>query len=290
MSRSAPTDDAADGTADEGAQPGLESDEGGQPGLESAALEYTLRYLSAVAGGEPHPPGAEPPVPRGHELVRDVMATAVVAAHEGAVFKEIVDALIRNGVSAVPVIDADRRVLGVVSESDLLVRVSGTHLTMPRGHRLSGRSEERVKLHASTAHELMTSPAVVTSPTTAIPEAAGHALRSRVRRLPVVDDDGVLVGIVTRSDLLRAFLRPDEQIRTDVRQNVIVGAFILDPEAIDVVVEEGVVTLRGELERKAVAVDLVDAVRGVSGVVDVIDELTCQIEHTLPAAPATVVY
>jgi len=280
MSHSARTDDV----------PASTPDEAGQPGSQSAAYEYTLRYLSAVASREPQRPGAEPPVPHGHELVRDVMATAVVAAHEGAVFKEIVDALIRNGVSAVPVIDADRRVLGVVSESDLLVRVSGTHLAMPRGHRLSGHGEERHKLHAATAHELMTSPAVVTSPRAAIAEAAGHALRSRVRRLPVVDDDGVLVGIVTRSDLLRAFLRPDEQIGEDIRQNLIVGAFTLDPDTIEVAVEEGVVTLRGELERRAVALDLVDAVRGVSGVVDVVDALTCQIEHTQPAAPATLVY
>jgi CBS domain-containing protein len=252
----------------------------------SDAYEYTMRYLSAVASREQQRPGAGPPLPPppGQEVVRDVMVTAVVAAHEGAVFKEIVDALIRNRISAVPVIDADRRVLGVVSESDLLVRVSRMHLSLPRDHHLSGRGEERHKLHAATARELMTSPAVVISPGAAIADAAWHALRSRVRRLPVVDENGVLVGIVTRSDLLLAFLRPDEQISEDIRQNLIVGAFLMDPDRVEVTVEEGVVTLRGGVERRAVAVELVDAVRGVSGVVDVVDTLTYSIDDALPPA------
>jgi len=280
MIRSAETEKAPDITADSEAQPKEVSD----------SYEATLRYLSAVAGSESHRPGAEPPVPHGPELVRDVMVTAVVAAHEGAVFKEIVDALIRNRVSAVPVIDVDRRVLGVVSESDLLVRVSGVHLPRPRGHLLSGRSEVRRKLHAATARELMTSPAVVISPGAAIAEAAWHALRSRVRRLPVVDEDGVLVGVVARSDLLRTFLRPDEQIRDDIRRNLVVGAFILDPDSVAIAVDEGVVTLRGELERRVVAVELVGAVRGLGGVVDVVDELTYRIDDVLPAPPTAVLY
>lgn len=276
-------------SADPQAAPDITAGSDAQPEPASDSYESTLRYLSAVASGESYRPETEP-VPRGPELVRDVMVTAVVVAHEGAVFKEIVDALIRNRVSAVPVIDADRRVLGVVSESDLLVRVSGTHLSLPSGHRLSGRSEERRKLHAATARELMTSPALVISPHAAIAQAASHALRSRVRRLPVVDDDGVLVGIVTRSDLLRAFLRPDEQIREDIRQNLMVGAFILDSDSLDVTVDEGVVTLRGELGRRAVAVDLVEAVRGVSGVVDVVDEVSYRIDDALLETPPVLLY
>jgi CBS-domain-containing membrane protein len=109
-----------------------------------------------------------PAVPHGPELVRDVMVTSVVAAPEQAVFKEIADALIRNRVSAVPVIDADRRVVGLVSEADLLARVSRAHLSLPRSHGLSARREERRKLHAATARELMTSPAVVITPHAAI--------------------------------------------------------------------------------------------------------------------------
>ena len=246
------------------------------------SCDSTLRYLSAVVAREAHRPGAEPPVPPGPERVRDVMVTSVVAAHEGAVFKEIVAALIRNRVSAVPVIDGDRRVLGVVSEADLLARVSSAHLALPRGHRLSAPSEERRKLHAATARELMTSPAYVIAPHAAISEAAWHAARSRVRRLPVVDDDGVLIGIVARSDLLRPFLRPDEEIRRDITQNLIIGAFMLDPNSVLVKVDEGVVTLGGQVELRSVAFELFENVCSWSGVVDVTDELTYQTDDTPP--------
>jgi CBS domain-containing protein len=250
----------------------------------------TLRYLSAVVARESHRPGVRPPVPPGPERVRDVMVTAVVAAHEGAVFKEVVDALIRNRISAVPVIDADRRVLGVVSEADLLARVSKAHLALPRGHRLSTHSEERRKLHAATAGELMTSPAYVIAPHAAITEAAWHAARSRVRHLPVVDEHGVLVGIVTRSDLLRPFLRPDEEIREDILQNLIIGAFLLDPSSIEVAVDEGVVTLRGQIERRSVAGEFVDNGRGWCGGVVVSDQLTCPSVETLRSRVPAVLY
>jgi len=235
----------------------------------SDAYESTLRYLSAVSAHEPHRPGWQSPTPVGPQLVRDVMVTGVVAAHEGAVFKEIVDALARNRISAVPVIDVDRRVIGVVSEADLLARVARTHFALPKGHHVSARGEERRKLHAATARLLMTSPAVVISPDAPIATAAWHAARCRVRRLPVVDDAGVLVGIVTRGDLLRGFLRPDSEIKDDIVQNVVHGAFILDPSSIEVGVKEGVVTLNGHLEHKHLADELIEAVRDVTGVVDV---------------------
>ena len=131
--------------------------------------------------------------------VGDVMHPGVVAAHENAAFKQIVDALVRNGISAVPVIDDNRRVVGVVSESDLLARLS------------DGRPAPR----AATARELMTAPPVVTQRGTPVADAAHLATQAGVRRLPVVDSDGVLVGIVTRADLLKGLLRPDEETTED---------------------------------------------------------------------------
>jgi len=172
----------------------------------------------------------------------------------------------------------------------LLARVSKAHLTLPRGHRLSAHSEERRKLHAATASALMTSPAYVIAPHASIADAAWHAARNRVRRLPVVDDNGALVGIVTRSDLLRGFLRPDEDIRDDIAQNLIVGAFVVDPNCIDVDVAEGVVTLRGQLERRSVAVEILDNVRTWSGVVDVVDQLTYNTDDTQPTSVPAVLY
>lgn len=246
----------------------------------------TLRYLSDLARAESEDRRRGPVTPTGPELVRDVMTPAVVAAHEGAVFKEIVDALVRNRISAVPVVDERRRVIGVVSESDLLARVSGGHLTLPPGHRLSGRSEIRRKLQATTAQQLMTAPPVLTTPDTPIAEAAALVARSHVRRLPVVDGDGVLVGVVSRGDLLRTFLRPDAEIRADIVQNVVVGAFVLPADAVGVEVIEGVVTLSGVVERRLLAESLIASVRLVSGVVDVDPAgLTYRINDTPLATP-----
>lgn len=254
-------------------------------GMYSDAIDHcyrsTARYLAAAAvaarGREPNVAPSHGPV-----LVGEVMTQGVVAAREGAVFKEIVDALVRNHVSAVPVVDDKRRVVGVVSESDLLARVSGGHLARPRGHRLHAHAETRRKLHAATAGELMTWPAVTTTPHTHIVDAAHVAVDARVRRLPVVDDAGVLVGIVTHADLLRPFLRPDKEIRDDIRSNVVIGAMILDPFSVEVDVVEGVVTLRGQLERRLVADGLIESCRGVAGVVDVDSSgLTYRFNDTL---------
>ena len=241
----------------------------------------TLRYLAAAANsgwGEHYGGQRSVDLRSEHEttgpaFVCDVMVSGVVAAHEGAVFKEIVDALIRNHVSAVPVINQRRQVIGVVSESDLLARVSGGHVTHPRGHRLSARREERAKLHATSAHDLMTSPAVTTTPDTTIEEAARTCADHRVRRLPVVDGSGLLVGIVTRADLLQPFLRPDDEIRQDIEQRVIVATFVMNPAQLAVTVRDGIVVLRGQLERRLVLDAFIGAVRNVPGVIDVDDSM-----------------
>jgi predicted transcriptional regulator len=115
----------------------------------------------------------------------------------------------------------------------------------------------------------MTSPAVVISPAAAIESAAYHAARNRVRRMPVVDDSGVLLGIVTRGDLLRPFLRPDTEICADILENVLHGSFVLDRDALRVTVREGSVTLDGHLWDQAMAHDVVETVRYLPGVVEV---------------------
>jgi CBS domain-containing protein len=238
----------------------------------------TLRYLATEAYADPDGPDESDPAPprsmapTGAAFVGDVMVTGVVAAHEGAVFKEIVDALVRNHISAVPVIDSRRRVIGIVSEADLLARVCG-RVTHPRGHRLTAHREQRAKMHAETARELMTSPPVVTTPHATIEEAARICARARVRRLPVVDPHGVLVGIVTRGTLLQPFLRPDDEICEDIQKNVITSAFVMNPFDLDVHVTDGIVTLRGQVERRLLLDSLVAAVRNVAGVIDVDDSL-----------------
>jgi CBS domain-containing protein len=230
----------------------------------------TRRYLTAVAhrGTPGEDRGEAAPAAT---FVRELMHPGVVAAHEGAQFKEIVDALVRNRISAVPVIDADRRVVGVVTEADLMARLAGGRLVLPAGHLLSAPGERRAKLRATTARELMTTPPVVTTPYTTVQEAAELCARSRVRRLPVVDEQGVLVGIVTRGDLLRVFLRPDRDIRDDVRRGVLDEAQLFNPNAIDVEVHEGTVTLRGRVGTRLVAEAVTRRAYDVSGVVAVDD-------------------
>jgi CBS domain-containing protein len=179
--------------------------------------------------------------------------------------------MVRNHVSVVPVLDAGRRVVGVVSEADLMARLAGGRLVLPTGHLLRGHAERRAKIGATTARELMTAPAVVTTPYTTVQEAAELCARSRVRRLPVVDEDGVLVGIVTRGDLLRVFLRPDRDIREDVRRGVRDEARLFNPNAVDIEVHEGVVTLRGRVGTRLIADALARRAHDVSGVVAVDD-------------------
>ena len=219
-------------------------------------------YLAAVAQ---HPSATNvttmsPPA----LIVADVMTAGVVTAHEDAVFKEILAALARNRVAAVPVIDTERRVVGVVSESDLLAHIVGR----------TGHGEHQRKHDAGTARELMTSPAITTTPNTTIVEAARHAARTKVRRMPVVDETGTLVGIVSRADLLKIFLREDDDIRADIERDVLGYKMAIDRSLVEVTVDEGIVTLTGRVHHKAQIAQAVELARHVVGVVDVHNELT----------------
>lgn len=235
-----------------------------------ASHATTWRYLSAATAHDAESPAIHRPLPPPPKhTVGDVMIKGVVAAHEEAAFKQIVDALVRNHISAVPVIDARRKVVGIVSESDLLARMSGGHLVLPTGHLVTAHAEERRKLHASVARELMTSPPVVTRASMPIADAAHLAAQARVRRLPVVDDDGVLIGMVTRADLLKVFLRADQEIRDDIRHNVLAGAVSFNPSLVDVEVYDGVVTVRGEVQHQETADALAHAMAGIGGVIAV---------------------
>jgi CBS domain-containing protein len=214
-------------------------------------------------------PAVEPP------KVKDVMTNVVVAVRERANYKEIVDALAEYGVSAVPVLDEDDRVVGVVSEADLLPKVefAGDDLRARRFERIRRRTA-RAKAAGDTAGELMTSPAITTRPGASIVEAARLMEDERVKRLPVVGDEGRLAGIVTRRDLLRVYLRPDAAIRADVMEEVLHKALGIGPPEVGVEVVNGVVTLAGTVGRRSTAQFAVRLTRAVPGVVDVVDELT----------------
>lgn len=208
-------------------------------------------------------------------LVAEVMTYNVVAVRQEAEFKEIVAVMHRRRVSAFPVLDAQDRVIGLVSEADLLQREA-----YPA--RPSARHEEHrripAKADALTAGELMTSPAITITPQATVTEAARVMHGRKVKRLPVIDEDRRLVGIVSRVDLLGVYDRPDAQIRTEITERVIAGDFVLDPREFAVAVNSGVVTISGKVERQDIALSLLEAVWDVAGVVDVRDRLSYPVK------------
>jgi CBS domain-containing protein len=213
--------------------------------------------------------------------VRDVMTDRVVAVREVAPYKEIVAALTRFGISAVPVIDADQRVVGVVSEADLMAKVefadAEARYPLFERHR---RRVARQKAAGDRADELMTAPAITTRPDRSIADAARLMDAEDIKRLPVVGDDGRLIGIVARSDLLRMYLRPDESVRQEVCAEVLGRVLCIDPDVVEVSVERGVVTLRGTVDRRSTAARAVRLVHAITGVVDVIDELDFEYDDS----------
>ena len=209
-----------------------------------------------------------------NSTVKDVMTTSVVAVGETAGYKEIIVAMIGRRVSACPVLDVTGRVIGVVSEADLLLKELGPeHFDGPGASlRASGRRGERAKANGMTAAELMSTPPVTNSPAASMADAARLMHQYGVKRLPVVDADGQLAGIVSRVDVLSVFTRPDDQVRDDARQ-VIAGEFALNPDTFGVTVASGVVTVTGQCGSRSVALQLTEAIRHVEGVVGVRDRV-----------------
>ncbi|WP_285473173.1 CBS domain-containing protein [Actinoplanes sp. NBRC 101535] len=210
--------------------------------------------------------------------VDDVMTEAVVAVAPDATYREVVDLLVGKRFSAVPVVDAFQRVSGVISEADLLRKIeyAGEDAPLLEGPR---RRAGRAKARAGTATDLMTSPAVVALKGTSLTAAARLMDTAHVKRLPVVDDLGRLVGIVARSDLLKTHLRPDDEISADVTADVltVLGG------AVSVTVSGGVVTLTGDLDRRSSADLAVRLAEQVAGVVQVVDRFTVAFEDTVTA-------
>jgi CBS domain-containing protein len=208
--------------------------------------------------------------------VASVMTRQVVTAEPGAPFKSLAALLAGRRVSAVPVVDDQRRPIGIVSEADLLraapYRAAGR--AAEPGLRLLHRSpvpEDRDE----TAKELMTRTVVTARPEWSVAEAARTMERHQVKRLPVVDGAGRLVGVVSRSDLLRPFLRTDEALRLEIVREVLHRTLYLAPDAIQVHVQDGVVTLTGLLERRSLLPILERLCRSVPGVVAVHTHLRC---------------
>ncbi|MFE2547384.1 CBS domain-containing protein [Streptomyces sp. NPDC059355] len=190
-----------------------------------------------------------------HRSVADLMTHTAVTVRRTTAFKEIARLLKEFDITAMPVTDETGHPVGVVSEADLLRR------------RHAGG--------AATAEELMTSPAVTARPEWNVVRAARVMQRHRVKRLPVVDEEGRVVGVLSRSDLIQLFLRRDHAIQEEIIEDVLTRTLHLAPSAVTVEVDDGLVTLSGTVPQPALLPVVVRLCRSVDGVVDVDSRLTC---------------
>ncbi|MGX4688401.1 CBS domain-containing protein [Streptomyces sp. JNUCC 63] len=200
------------------------------------------------------------------------MTRNVVQAHRTTPFKEVVRLLDHHRISGVPVLDDDDKVLGVVS---------GTDLVRAQAHRA-----DHDPAPAVTAADVMSSPAITVHPEQTVPDAARLMERRGIERLPVVDEEDRLIGIATRRDLLRVFLRTDDDIRHQVTEEVLVGALGLPAEAVRVSVRDGVVTLDGRVELCSQVPEAVHAAWRLEGVVGVMNALTFRVDDCAPPVTA----
>ncbi|WP_031223692.1 CBS domain-containing protein [Streptomyces roseochromogenus] len=201
-------------------------------------------------------------------IVSDVMTHTVAAVGRRAPFKEIVQLMQDWRVSALPVIEGEGRVTGVVSEADLLPKEE-LRDDPDTGYLQLRQPVDVAKAGALTAGDLMSSPAVTIRAGATLAEAARTMAREGVKRLPVVDEAGLLAGVVSRADLLKVFLRDDEDIAEEVRREIVSYLFPLSSSAVRVEVHDGVVTLTGRIRDSALVPVAARLVRAVEGVVDV---------------------
>jgi CBS domain-containing protein len=218
--------------------------------------------------------------------VADVMTRRVATVTEETTYKQIVETLTKNGVSAVPVVDLDQHVIGVVSEADLLHKVDIAGLE-PHGWPLERKRTRiaREKANADFAGDLMTVPPITVTESDSVAVAARLMDTEQVKRLPVVDSKGRLVGIVSRSDLLRPYLRTDEDLREEISQGVLLRTMWMDPREFTVTVDQGIVTIRGEVERSSSIPILIGIIRSVPGVVDVIERVSSRLDDDRQPTP-----
>jgi CBS domain-containing protein len=209
-------------------------------------------------------------------IVSDVMHRDVPLIRDDAPYKEVATALATSHTGALPVVTADGKLAGIVSESDLLRRpAAGRTGSKWRNGWRHGKAQARI------ASQLMSRPIVHVEPNTDLSTAARLAVAANVHQMPVLDGDQ-LVGMVDRTDLLANYLRSDDTIRDEIVNRVIVDDFCIDPACIDVQVRDGIVSLSGCVEHRPIGAFLARTVRAVSGVVEVEDRLSWR--HDLETA------
>ncbi len=207
--------------------------------------------------------------------VQDLMTVNVVSVRPDALLKDAAALLAEHRVSGLPVVDDDGRVLGVLSEADVLFKETGREEWHGFVERLIAVSPSRLdlKLAARTVAESMSAPAVTIGPGRPVTDAATRMIQEGIGRLPVVDDEGGLVGIVTRADLVRAFVRTDAEIEREIREDVLRRTLWLEPDRVQIEVAAGEVRLSGVVETRTDAELIPTFVQRVPGVVAVLSKL-----------------
>ncbi|MFJ3175311.1 CBS domain-containing protein [Streptomyces roseus] len=217
--------------------------------------------------------------------VADVMTTRYIAVTPDTGFKDIAAAMKRWKVTALPVIEGEGRVVGVVSEADLLPKEE-FHEHRPGLIEQMRRLGDTAKAGSTRAENLMTTPAVTIRPGATLPQAARLMAERHIKRLPVVDADGTLQGVVSRADLLKVFLRTDEDLTTEIRESVVGRLFPVSRAAVKVTVSRGVATLTGDVRDGDLIPMAEHLTRCVEGIVDVHCRLRTTTAH--PAERGTV--
>lgn len=214
--------------------------------------------------------------------VRDVMTKSVITVGESTPLKDVARLLVDHGISGLPVLDDTGRAVGVISEADFLLKGSGAEaVRRDRLERLFGPSQStrtrRAKLEARTAGEAMTSPPITIRASATMAEAARSMTSHAVNRLVVLDGDR-LAGIVTRADLVRAYVRSDEELVDTIRGDVLLRILWLDPAAFTVNVARGVATVTGHVERRSTADLVKSTIAMVPGIVSVNADVTWSMD------------
>ena len=202
--------------------------------------------------------------------VKDIMTTRVIWVRKDTTFREMAAALHEYRISAFPVVDEDRKVIGVVSEADMLTKaaVDDGIIAGLLHHR------DQAKARGITAGDLMTTAVVAVRPEDTVEHAAKLMYHRGVKRLPVTDESGRLVGIISRADVLSVFDRTDGAIHHEIVNDVLLSEFTVDPKTLQVTVMDGIVTLSGRPETDELGRRIIQRVRHVQGVVAVRDRLT----------------
>ena len=217
-----------------------------------------------------------------HRTVASVMTPAekVVTVRPGTPYKQIARLLTEHQISAMPVLGEADRVLGIVSEADLLPKESASQQPAPAHPPFTpAQARTRHKADAATTVELMTVPAITVTPQDDVSEAARLLEKHHIKRMPVVDSTGRLVGIISRRDILRLFLRSDEELLEDVR-TLLVDDFWIVPEGWDIKVADGTVRLAGQMKTRSTVRMAENGARRIDGVVAVESELTWEFDDT----------